>query len=151
MDPGCLSRIPDPGSKRFRIQGQWIARTERECTVKTYQSWPVLRIRDIRIFFIPDPGSKRFRIPDPDHHQTNLSNFNPKNCFWALGKIIWDVHPGSRIRIIFPSRIPDSDPGSAKMIMKCPLSAQLVVCATTFLGESSSKYGVLWAYGLSAK
>jgi hypothetical protein len=29
-----------------------------------------------------------------------------------LEKIIWDVHPGSRI--FFPSRIPDPDPGVKK-------------------------------------
>jgi hypothetical protein len=25
----------------------------------------------------------------------NLNIFNPKNCFQALGKVIWDVRPGS--------------------------------------------------------
>ncbi len=29
----------------------------------------------------------------------NLSNIKPKNCFLALGKIIWDVHLGSQIQI----------------------------------------------------
>jgi hypothetical protein len=27
----------------------------------------------------------------------NLSILNPKNCFSALGKMIWDIHPRSRI------------------------------------------------------
>jgi hypothetical protein len=34
-----------------------------------------------------------------------------KNCFYALGRIIWDVHPGCRIRIkIFST----PDPGVKK-------------------------------------
>ncbi len=69
---------------------------------------------------IPDPGSKRFRIPDTGSASKNLSNFNPKNCFQALEKMIRDVHPGSesRILVFYPSRIPDpwikkaKDPGS---------------------------------------
>ncbi len=44
----------------------------------------------IRIFTSPDPGSKIFRI-----RIKNLSISNPKNCFFALGNMIRDVHPGS--------------------------------------------------------
>jgi hypothetical protein len=89
---------------------------------------PVLRIRNVYTrslrseFFpscIPDPGSKRFRIPDSDPRQrVHVSILTPKNCFWALENMIWDL--GFRIRSIFPSRIwiqgskrhriPDPDP-----------------------------------------
>jgi hypothetical protein len=72
---------------------------------------------------VADPGclyrtpDSNFSIPDPGSGSAskNLSIFNPKNCFQAPGKMIWDVHLGSRIRT-FP--IPDprvkkaTDPGS---------------------------------------
>jgi hypothetical protein len=46
-------------------------------------------------FSIPDPGSRvKSLIPDPNPHQTQ----KPKNCFQALGNMVRDVHPGSRIR-----------------------------------------------------
>jgi hypothetical protein len=60
----------------------------------------MLRIRDvypgslIRIFFpsrIPGQKDSGSRIRTKD-----LSIFNPKNCFSALGNMIRDVHPGSR-------------------------------------------------------
>jgi hypothetical protein len=38
-------------------------------------------------FSDPDSGSKIIRILDPDP-------INPKNCFYALGNMIRDVHPG---------------------------------------------------------
>ncbi len=73
---------------------------------------------------VADPGClSRFRIlpsriqgpKDSGSASKNLgsSNYNTKNCFEALGKIIWDVHRGSmiRIRIFSPSLIPDPDPG----------------------------------------
>jgi hypothetical protein len=44
----------------------------------------------IRIFSIPDPGSKR---SGTESASKNLSIFNPKNCFKALGNMIRDVHP----------------------------------------------------------
>jgi hypothetical protein len=47
----------------------------------------------------------------------NLSIFNPKNCFSALGKMIWDVHPGSRF---FPSRTKGSDQLSVSSIVSDP-------------------------------
>jgi hypothetical protein len=59
------------------------------------------------------PGSRVKKIPDPGSGSAlrNLSVFNPKNCFQALGNKIRDIHPrsGSRIRILgfYPSRIPD--------------------------------------------
>ncbi len=52
-----------------------------------------MRIWDVNpdpTFSIPDSGSKRFRI-----RIKFFSIFNLKNCFWALGKMIWDVHPWS--------------------------------------------------------
>jgi hypothetical protein len=84
----------------------------------------VLRIRDVytesRIQIFP------FRIQDqkdPGSASKNLIIFNPKNCFLALGNMIWDVHPGFRI-FLHPGsgsriqrskkderhRIPDPDP-----------------------------------------
>jgi hypothetical protein len=61
---------------------------------------------------VADPGCL-FRIPDPifSISDPGSSIFNPKNCFQSLGKIIFDVHPGSQIRISF-FLIPDADPGS---------------------------------------
>ncbi len=62
---------------------------------------PVLRIRDvytgsqITILSIPDPGSRVKKIPNTESASKNLNIFNPKNFFRALGKIIWDIHPGS--------------------------------------------------------
>ncbi len=62
--------------------------------------------------FIPDPGSQFFhpgsrakKIPDPGSASKNLSIFNAKNCFYALGNMIRYFHPGSRILIFYPSRI----------------------------------------------
>ncbi len=55
--------------------------------------------------------------------------FNPKNCFRALGNMIWVVHPGSGSWLIFyPPRIPDRgvkkapDPGygSATLLSTLP-------------------------------
>jgi hypothetical protein len=70
--------------------------------------------------FIPDPGCEVFH-PGSGSTSKNLSIFNPKKCFQALGKVILDVHPGSRIRIFIlhpgsriqkskKHRIPDPDP-----------------------------------------
>jgi hypothetical protein len=59
----------------------------------------VLRIRDVYPeSSIPDPnffhpGSRVKKIPDPGSAPKNLSIFNPKNCFKALGNMIRDVHP----------------------------------------------------------
>jgi hypothetical protein len=69
--------------------------------------------------FIPDPGSEFFhsgsRIQgqnDSGSASKNLSIFNPKNCYKALGIMILDVHPGSGSRIPGPDLhflpIPDS-------------------------------------------
>jgi hypothetical protein len=41
----------------------------------------------LRIQGQKDPGS--------GSASKNLGIFNLKNCFYVLGKIIWDVHPGS--------------------------------------------------------
>jgi hypothetical protein len=67
---------------------------------------PVLRIRDVYPGYQIRSGIKK--IPDPGSGSKNLSIFKPKNCFQALGKIIWDVHPGSRGKKKL--RIPDPDP-----------------------------------------
>jgi hypothetical protein len=61
----------------------------------------VLRIRDvylgsrIRTFSIPDIGSKKIPDPGSGTASKNLSIFNPKNCFQALGNMIRDVYSGS--------------------------------------------------------
>jgi hypothetical protein len=51
---------------------------------------------------IPDPGSEFFhpesrikQVPDPGSASKNLSIFNPKNCFYALGNMIWVFIPDS--------------------------------------------------------
>jgi hypothetical protein len=72
----------------------------------------------IRIFPFPDPN---FSIPDPNFFHPgsaskNLSILTQKNCLYALGNMIWVVHPGSGSRIwiltLYPSGIPD--PGVKK-------------------------------------
>jgi len=58
----------------------------------------VLRIQDVYpgSEFV-HPGSRVKKFPDPGSGSAskNLSIFNPKNCFQALGKMIRDVYPGS--------------------------------------------------------
>ena len=91
-DPGCLSRILDPGSEFFpsRIPDPWS---------KFFPSW------------IPDPGSEFFpsRILDPGCALKNLSILTKKNGFSALRNMIRVFHPGSGPRIwiltFYPSRI----------------------------------------------
>jgi hypothetical protein len=56
------------------------------------------------------PGSRVDSYPDP--HKKIKEFLTQKNFFYALEKIIWDVHPGSRFRIRntgFDAN-PDSDP-----------------------------------------
>ncbi len=57
---------------------------------------PVLQIRDVYpgSEFFPSriQGQQDSRIPDP-HTQYTRKYFNPKNCFQALGSMIWFVHP----------------------------------------------------------
>jgi hypothetical protein len=77
-------------------------------TPRETENFPVLRVRDVY------PGSDFFR-PGSGIHIKEFKYFNPKNWFSALGNMIWVVHPesGSRIRIFYSSRIPDSkDTGS---------------------------------------
>ena len=77
-DPGCLSRILDPGSKffpsRFPDPGS-----------KLFSSW------------IPDPGSEFFPswMWDPGSASKNLSILTKKNGFSALRNMIRIFHPGS--------------------------------------------------------
>ncbi len=65
-------------------------------------SWGRLARPEAAGMFIPDPGSEFFhpgsRISgqkDPGSASKNLNIFNAKNCFYALGKMIWDDNPGS--------------------------------------------------------
>jgi hypothetical protein len=71
--------------------------------------------------FIPDPGSEFFhpgsRISgqkDPGSASKNLNIFNAKNCFYALGKMIWDDNPGSGFFSHSRSRTPIPDPTAKK-------------------------------------
>jgi hypothetical protein len=68
------------------------------------------------------PGSRVKKIPDPRSASAskNLSIFNPKIVFKALGNMFWDVNPRILILIFYPSRIPGSrlriqGPGSGSM------------------------------------
>jgi hypothetical protein len=82
--------------------------------------------------FFPDhrseffhPGSRVKKIPDPGSGSAsaskNVSIFNPKNCFSALGNMIRDVHPGSGFlfftllgpRLQGPKRHQIPNPGTA--------------------------------------
>jgi hypothetical protein len=78
----------------------------------------VLRLQDypgsrIPFFSIPDPRLKTFWIPNPGSGSAskNLSFFNPKNCFYALEKMIRDpdfdffTDPGFRGQKGIESRI----------------------------------------------
>ena len=99
-DPGCLSRILDPGSEffpsRFPDPGS-----------KFFSSW------------IPDPGSEFFpsRILDPGCALKNSSILTKKNGFSALRNMIrvFDPGSGSRIWILtfylsqIPTWIPDPE------------------------------------------
>ncbi len=49
---------------------------------------------ELFLSWVPEPGSKRFPDPHP-HQRIEVQYFNPKNCIWALGNMIRDVHPGS--------------------------------------------------------
>jgi hypothetical protein len=68
------------------VETMWLA------VLRTRNAYPGPRDR---IFFIPNQGPKK--IPDPRSASKNLSICNPKNCFSALGNMIRDVHPGTRI------------------------------------------------------
>jgi hypothetical protein len=98
-DPGCLSRILDPGSEFFpsRIP---------DPGSKFFPSW------------IPDPGSEFFPswILDPGSESKNISILAKKNGFSALRNMIQVFHPGSGSQIwiltFYLSQIPILDPRS---------------------------------------
>jgi len=98
-DPGCLSRILDPGSEFFPSQIP-------DPGSKFFASW------------IPDPGSEFFpsRILDPGCALKNLSILTKKNGFSALRNMIRVFDPGSGSRIwiltFYLSQIPILDPRS---------------------------------------
>jgi hypothetical protein len=53
--------------------------------------------------FLPDPESEFFHPGSRDKNDSGSriririqELFSPKNCKKVLGKMIWDVHPGSR-------------------------------------------------------
>ncbi len=99
-DPGCLSRILDPGSEFFPSP-------ILDPGSKFFPSW------------IPDPRSEFFpsRILDPGCTSKNLSILTTKkNGFSALRNMIRVFHPGSGSRIwiltFYLSQIPILDPRS---------------------------------------
>ncbi len=98
-DPGCLSRILDPGSEFFPSQIP-------DPGSKFLASW------------IPDPRSEFFpsRILDPGWALKNLSILTKKNGFSALRNMIRVFDPGSGSRIwiliFYLSQIPILDPRS---------------------------------------
>ncbi len=77
----------------------------------------MLRIPDPNVS-TPDLESRVKKIPDPGSALKNVRILALKTVSKLSEKIIWDVHPGFRIRIFFPSRIqgpkrhliPDPDP-----------------------------------------
>jgi hypothetical protein len=100
----------------------------------------VLQIREV------DPGSKIFhprsrvkKISDSGSGSAlkNLSIFNPKNCFKAQGKIIFDVHPGSGSGFV-SLPIPDQgvkkapDPGSRSATLVAVVSHHVLVVASQY-------------------
>ncbi len=98
-DPGCLSRILDPGSEFFPSQIP-------DPGSKFFASW------------ISDPGSEFFpsRILDPGCALKNLSILTKKNGFSAGRNMIRVFDPGSGSRIwiltFYLSQIPILDPRS---------------------------------------
>ena len=81
---------------------------------------PVLRIRDDypeSEFF--NPGFRVKKIPDTGYGSAsaskNLSFFNPKNCFYALGNMIRDVPDPDFLLIPDPGVKKAPDPGSATL------------------------------------
>jgi hypothetical protein len=91
-----------------------------------------MRIQDVYL------GSKFFpsRILDPGSASRNLSVLTQKIVFKALGNMIGFVHPGSgfqiRIRIFYPSRIPDQGVKKGTRSAHCEkvifLETQFVKC-----------------------
>jgi hypothetical protein len=98
-NPGCLSRILDPGSEFFSSRFPYPGS-------KFFSSW------------IPDPRSEFFpsRILDPRCALKNSSILTKKNGFSALRNMIRVLHPESRSRIwiltFYLSQIPILDPRS---------------------------------------
>jgi hypothetical protein len=98
-DPGCLSRILDPGSEFFPSQIP-------DPGSKFFASW------------IPDPGYEFFpsRILDPGCALKNLSILTKKNGFSARRNMIRVFDPGSGspiwILTFYLSQIPILDPRS---------------------------------------
>jgi hypothetical protein len=74
-------------------------------------------------FSIPDPGSKRSLI------RIRIKEFTyfKHNCFYALGKMISDVHFLSWIRTFFPTWIRILDPRVKKLLDTGSGSATLVL------------------------
>ncbi len=86
-DPGCLFRIPDPGSKRFRIRIKEFKyfnpkrprKYDPGCSSR-------IRIPDPDLFFypsrIPDPGVKK--APDPGSGSATLGKGSVSDDFWDI-------------------------------------------------------------------
>ncbi len=74
----------------------------------------MLRIRDV----YTDSRVRCLKDPEPGSASHNISIFNPKNCFQALGNMIRDVHPDPGPDFF---SIPGPDPGpQGKKTQKAP-------------------------------
>jgi hypothetical protein len=94
VDPNSQSRIrdPDPGGQLIT---DFLPDPEAiEIKVKKYCSFFLYFSK----FLLNSKG------PDPEGQLIKDSD-----CFLALGNMIRDVHPGSRSRFFYPSRIPDQE------------------------------------------
>ncbi len=100
--PDPLTHLnPDP---KYLLSGMTFSKLPCMLRIRDVYPGSQVQILSSRIQGQKDSGSRiRIRIK-------NLSIFNPKNTFSALGNMIRDVHPGSRIRILifYPSRIQGS-------------------------------------------
>jgi hypothetical protein len=94
--PPILQRDAQIGTRLKQVM------SSRECSVADPGCLSLIRIFPFRI---PDPGSKRFRISDPDPHHRIQVFLTQKTGSKLSKKMIWNIHPGSRIRIFSPSRI----------------------------------------------
>ncbi len=90
-------------------------------------------IRDVipdlgsEFFSFPDPGSRVKKIPDSESASKNLSNFNPKNCFLALGvgNIIRYVHP-DLVFLPIPDPVSRGQKGTGSRIRICNIASKVI-------------------------
>jgi hypothetical protein len=98
-----------------RIQGLVYFEKSLSCQISGLEYNKIKNIPKKTLDLLGNPNLRLMGllIKYPGSASKNLCIFNPKNCFYVLGIIIWDVHSGSRIRIqIF------SHPGSGSRIQE---------------------------------